>query len=262
MTEAMKEPKVKKPAKPEATAAVDPRPEPGTSTKRMLAAAADRFEEMPDRVSLRVVREADKPPLIDCPHTDARGFSKALPLTFGTTSHAFTNQSLVRLLNITARRGAQASEDEINAGMAFVAATEPENEMEAALALQMLAAHELALDMSARTKHATTIPELQEYSKIATKMARTFNSLMETHMRLKRGGEQVVKYIHVHEGGQAVVAGTINQGGRVNGKQGGQPHANGSPSLPCPNAHGNGVPLPPHAERKMSHARGEEHGRS
>ena len=62
------------------------------------------------------------------------------------------------------------------------------------------------------------------YSDLALKAQVQCRTTVETLARLKRGGEQTVKVIHVHEGAQAVVAHTINQGGQGE-ESGKQPHA-------------------------------------
>ena len=50
---------------------------------------------------------------------------------------------------------------------------------------------------------------------MANKFMRTFTSQVEALAKLRRGGEQIVKHVYVQEGGQAVIAGTVNTGGGV-----------------------------------------------
>ena len=68
-------------------------------------------------------------------------------------------------------------------------------------------------------------PHAMGFGQLANKFMRTFTAQSEALAKLRRGGEQIVKYIHVHEGGQAVVAGTINQNrGSRNLESGEQPY--------------------------------------
>ena len=71
-----------------------------------------------------------------------------------------------------------------------------------------------------------------EYANIATKMQRTFTAQIKALSDWRRRGEQVVRHIHVGNGGQAVVAETVNVGGRRNeeiSNRGHEPFA----ALPC-----------------------------
>jgi hypothetical protein len=81
---------------------------------------------------------------------------------------------------------------------------------------------------------------------------------IETIDRLVRGGEQVVRHIHVdNRGGQAVIAETVNTGVQENGKPVEQPYAiESSPALcgqPLRSAHPEreAVPVARDAERAM-----------
>src|SRR3546814_9794291 len=57
---------------------------------------------------------------------------------------------------------------------------------------------------------------------------RTFTAQIEALTKLRRGGEQVVRHIHVdNRGGQAVITETVQTGGSRNGKVADQSHATG-----------------------------------
>lgn len=103
----------------------------------------------------------------------------------------------------------------------------------------------------------------QQYANLAAKAQANCRATIEALAKLNRGGNQIVKVIHVHEGAQAVVADTINQGG-AGGQSNKQPHAKAGDapiaSLPCPDETGNGVPIPSYEERPVSHARRQEPG--
>src|SRR3546814_18977050 len=54
---------------------------------------------------------------------------------------------------------------------------------------------------------------------LSVKLMRTFTAQIEALTKLRRGGEQVVRHIHVdNSGGQAVITETVQTGGSRNGK--------------------------------------------
>lgn len=64
------------------------------------------------------------------------------------------------------------------------------------------------------------------FLRLALKAQAQSRATVETLDRLVRGGEQVVRHIHVdNRGGQAVIAETVSTGGQENGKSSGQPYA-------------------------------------
>jgi hypothetical protein len=98
------------------------------------------------------------------------------------------------------------------------------------LAHQMATAHHLAMTMAAKAndfaggiKSWDTTTRQQVQSIEAARMAGAAARMMETYQRglltlerLRNGGRQtvVVQHVAVGDGGQAVVAGTMNQGGK------------------------------------------------
>lgn len=96
------------------------------------------------------------------------------------------------------------------------------------------------------------------YATLAAKAQANCRSTIEAIGKIKRGGKQTVRVVHVHEGGQAVVAETINQGGAGEGRSK-QPHAKAADAsvatLHSPDQTEHGLPIAGHAERKVSHAR-------
>jgi hypothetical protein len=179
----------------------------------------------------------------------------------GSSSSGFLHVTLNQVVGSIAGNGAP-SEDEYNAAIAVMAAVQPENEVEALLASQMVAANTGAHRCVKKMLATNRVDFMQSYGGLANKFMRTFAVQMEALAKIRRGGEQVVKYIHVHEGGQAVVAGTINQGGGGNSKDAEQSHRAGPAcecaALPGPDSTRDGMPLTSHAERAVSHARGPE----
>jgi hypothetical protein len=159
--------------------------------------------------------EGHKVELGTSPHSDQDGYGAHLFASFGTASGPFLDGAITQLLKASAARGKVATEREANAGLAFVSAVGPTNELECSMALQMHATNELALELLNRAHHASDRGATVEYTNLATKLTRTFVTQVEALAKLRRNGEQVVKHVHVYDGGQAVVVGTINQGGKL-----------------------------------------------
>lgn len=191
-------------------------------------------------------------------------FSLALQGAAGSRSVDFVNRTTGTMAALLAGADGKVSAERYNTGLAIMAAVEPENELEALLAVQMIAANEGALKAMSGLRNSEMINQTQAFGNLANKFMRTFTAQMEQLRKMRSGGEQIVKHIHVHEGGQAVVAGRdINtvKGGGGSEDYAGQCHAaeaaTGRAALPRTDPTGNGVPVTLHAERAMQDARRE-----
>lgn len=72
----------------------------------------------------------------------------------------------------------------------------------------------------------------QRFMRMALKAQSQCRTTIEALDRLARGGEQVIKHVHVdNRGGQAVIADSVQTGGQ-NGKIEEQPHAVEGPAIP------------------------------
>lgn len=199
-------------------------------------------------------------------HQDKRLHGAAMMEALGTRSLPFLNDTLANINKVLSRSGLP-TEQQYNAAVAILASVEPQNELEATLASQMVAANECAFRCMRGMITSDMVDQHKMYGDLANKFMRTFSAQAEALSKLRRGGEQIVKYIHVHEGGQAVVAGTINQQRGVAGVGNaeqlyGTNTASECASLPCPDPTRNGVPVPSHAERAMQDTRRPQYGRS
>jgi len=133
--------------------------------------------------------------------------------------------------------------------LSFIESMEPQNQAEALLLVQMYVTHDAAIRALSQLGSAEWVPTAQTFGNLATKLLRTSQGQMETLARMRRGGEQVVRHVHVdNRGGQAVIAENVQTGGKGNGKIDDQSHATGAagvgPALPSPDPFGNGVPIP------------------
>jgi hypothetical protein len=184
---------------------------------------------------------------------------------FGSNSGGFMNHMLVRLTRLT-HTDDGIDGQALNAALAVLGAVEPQNEMEALLGVQMVTA-DIGARKAFELMNRANLPEgIAQLGGLANKYMRTFTAQVEALAKLRRGGEQIVKHVHVYEGGQAVVAGTINQhqGGGGRKKDDAQSDATnaiaGSAALPCPDPTRDGMPISGDAERPLSHARRDEPG--
>ena len=215
--------------KPKPNAVEKPKREPTAKEAAALAAARQAHDSRPLRAEIEGKLEGQafrvKPA-----HADERGHSYQLCDTFGTTSNGFTSAAMLHLGQMVSKDGVP-NLDAYNASLALVGAIGPQNELEAALAVQMAATHDLSMEMMRRAKFTSQLDQMREYGNLATKLSRTFTAQMKALADHRRGGEQVVRHIHVYQGGQAVVAETVNVGDRGNEKLGHHSHALGTALL-------------------------------
>ena len=130
------------------------------------------------------------------------------------------------------------------------------------MAAQLIASHSAAMERYRRDMiDEQTFEGRRENLAQANKLSRTFTMLLEALKRHRSKGQQkvTVEHVHVHAGGQVVV-GTVEAGGRVQGKSEEQPHAKQlvhapEPALWSPDPAWNFMPVTRDAERPLPDAR-------
>ena len=135
--------------------------------------------------------------------------------TFGTASNDFASVAFSQMLEAMRDRDGSPTQIGMNAALAIVDGLEPDNEVEALLAVQMAATHGLAMTLLGRSRRAETTTQVQVHGGLAVKLLRTFTLQAEALARLRRGGGQTVRveHVHVHAGGQAIVGSVTPRGG-------------------------------------------------
>lgn len=132
---------------------------------------------------------------------------------------------------------------QLEEGIAYVQAVDPQSELEAMLAVQMWATQNLTMSLSGKFSRATELPQFQAIGGLFNKTARTFASQVETLQKLRTGGKQQVevRYVYVDARTQQVFNGVGGGGGSHEAIP--QPHA---PALPGVIGHAvaGGLPLP------------------
>jgi len=179
----------------------------------------------------------------DC---EALGLLK-LQKTFGAVTMDPVNARASELLNYLGSTGA-ANEGRYNAALSFIESMGPRDQSEVLLLVQMYVTHDAAIRALSQLGKAEWVPNIQSFGNLATKLLRASQGQMETLARMRRGGEQVVRHIHVdNRGGQTVIAENLTAGGQGNNKNEDQSHATYTagigPALLGQDPFGNGVPV-------------------
>jgi hypothetical protein len=90
----------------------------------------------------------------------------------------------------------------------------PQSELEALLAVQIIAAGFSGLRLLRQSQQHMTQDYIDTYGNYAIKLLRLQNEMIQTFDRYRRGNKQTVevRHVHIHPGGQGVV-GIINPPG-------------------------------------------------
>jgi hypothetical protein len=234
-------------------------------TELAQMAVAYRDARLPPKVKLVAKPNGGKRLEIDGP-CETMGILRLQNL-FGAPSMDSVNARANELLNYLGSINADNS-DRYNAALSFIESMGPQNQAEVLLLIQMYVTHDAAIRALSQLGKSEWVPTTQMFGNLAAKLLRTSQGQMETLARMRRGGEQVVRHIHVdNRGGQAVIAENVNTGGSGNGKIDNQSHATGAagigPALLGADAFGNGVPIPcREGPEAVPNARGHEPGRA
>jgi hypothetical protein len=180
----------------------------------------------------------------DC---ETQGLLK-LQKTFAAVTMDPVNARANELLKYMASVGTDNT-DRYNAALSFIESMDPQNQAEVLLLVQMYVTHDAAIRALSMMGTAEWVPQVQTFGNLATKLLRTSQGQMDTLARMRRGGEQVVRHIHVdNRGGQAVIAENVNTGGAKNGKIDNQSDATGAAGIGSTllgaDPFGSGVPIP------------------
>jgi hypothetical protein len=162
------------------------------------------------------VLKTDKGATISPDHPDELVGELLLNQALGTTNSYFSH-GLVKQLAGVGSHGNEIDETGTNFLLSIVEGIKPNDQLEAMLAAQMAAVHNLAMTLARRLSLAETLPEQDSAERALNKLARTFATQMETLKRYRAGSEQTVnvQHVSVSEGGQAIV-GNVTQTPREN----------------------------------------------
>jgi hypothetical protein len=144
----------------------------------------------------------------------------------------------------------------------------PGDELEGMIAAQLVACHNASMECYRRAMIGEqTFEGRRENLNQASKLSRTYATLLESLNRHRGKGAQkvTVEHVHVHEGGQAIVGNVESRGGGFTPKREEQPHAIAhAPGTTMPSTDTTREPLPVagNAERPLPDARRTVTGRA
>lgn len=161
------------------------------------------------------------------------------------------------------RTDLETQQRQFSATVAALVGIAPKDELEGMMAAQLIAAHNAAMENYRRAMISEqTFDGRRENLAQATKLSRTYATLLEVLNRHRGKGQQkvTVEHVHVHAGGQAVVGMVDAPGGGERAKSEDQTHAKQiahapQPTMWSPNAESELVPSASDAERPLPDAR-------
>lgn len=252
--------------------------------KRMAEAAQMLLDRRPKREGIRSPKivgvlkddgKGGKALEIGPGHDDINGYSAQLIACTGVEDERAARLIQRTVVNsrrhdpITDDATAAAYADKTDEALAFVAEIAPRNAIEAALAVQMVTAHEAAQRMAGLMNDSKDRAALIEYARLMNQTQRTFTAQIEALSKLRTGGKQQVevRYVYVDARTQTVVNGAGVHG--VEAEGGGDapalPGAAPVDGLPVwgADAGRNVVPIPRHSRQaSLPDARGKQSGRT
>lgn len=142
-------------------------------------------------------------------HPDKQAGWFHLRRAFGCCNHTFLVTSLSQMFN-----AANGNERAVNQMVEIVRSVKPEDEIQAAMAVQMATAHYLAMDTAGLASKSQDPDISNSRLNMTAKLMTAFGKQVEALKRHRGRTEQrvVVEHVHVHEGGQAIV-GAVEGGG-------------------------------------------------
>lgn len=169
----------------------------------------------------------------------------------GTTSMDLINERMGDLLNYHRKSNARGVDSQkLNADLAFIRGGNPADPVQSTLLMQMAATHDAAMRSLACIGTSDWVDQAKLYGNLSTKLLGLFTRQAETLAKLQRGGEQIIKHVHIdNRGGQAVVTDQVIAKGGAGVEVEGRAHEHGfaggafDPALLGYDAAGNGVPV-------------------
>jgi hypothetical protein len=151
------------------------------------------------------------------PSLDLESHRQCLRQAFGNTlSDEFVEVMLGKLVEAL-RPGPfdHLEEQTVNAALATINSMRPGSELEALLAIQIVATGFSGLRFLRQSQQHMTAEFIDVYGSYALKLLRLQAELIATFERLRRGNKQTVevRHVHIHSGGQGLV-GIVNTGNR------------------------------------------------
>ena len=118
---------------------------------------------------------------------------------------------------------ASDQQSQLNCALTTLLGIHPKDQLEALLAVQMLGVHNLAMQFMGCATKNQTVAVMDRSVNWVIRLSRTFVDQMEALNRYRGKGQQkvVVEYLHVHQGGQAIVGAFTQNKQADGGEEGG-----------------------------------------
>lgn len=165
----------------------------------------------------------------------------------GTSSDALLNARLSDLTRYHSNRGGGLTSLDASAAFALIVGGNAADPVQSTLLTQMHCTNDAAIQALSSAGRAKTIPEAQLWGNLSVKLLNAYTRQADVLAKLQRGGEQVIKHVHIdNRGGQAMVTEQVITGGGVNGKSENQAYGQGAlgPALLGSESLGVVVPMP------------------
>ena len=186
-------------------------------------------------------------------HPDQAIWGVLMAETFGTLNIDATDLLLSSALSVLwPNQEKEPDRRAFNSALALLHGVNPSDEIEAMLAVQMMATHLAAMECQKRAQLSGQSFEARDMNlKHAGKLSRTYTAQVEALARYRGKGQQkmIVEHVHVHAGGQAIVGNVAphNPGGTINAEK--QPYdprpaLTYEPGTTLPGTEPQGDPLP------------------
>jgi hypothetical protein len=162
----------------------------------------------PKRVRAKVVQLDNSIRRIPVPIEPAKEWLAGLRAALGTSSGHFIDVSLRRLMAATMVPGeGVATTNSLSAALALVESLEPENEAQAALAVNIACLHAASINLLSRFNSHGPERSAVRLATAAARLERAFHGALETYYKLKRGNTQVIRVekLEIQAGAQAIV---------------------------------------------------------
>jgi hypothetical protein len=139
-----------------------------------------------------------------CTAEENEAWAKNMAALFGTRDKDNMSASLQQLLKIV---GAGRRPEDLNGVMATMHAINPQDELEAMLAIQMIGTHHLTTLFMSRAASSENPDLVTLQTNRATKLSRTFLAQLEALNKHRGKGQQkmTIEHVNVESGGQAIV---------------------------------------------------------
>ena len=162
----------------------------------------------PKRVGAKVVQAEGSIDRSYGPLYAGEEWGAALSAALGTSSGHFVHASVRRLMAASMLPGELVpTTTSLSAALALIESMEPENEVQAALAVNAACIHAASTNMMSRFCSGGPERSTVRLATAAARLERAFHSALETYYKLKRGNTQVIRVekLEIQPGAQAIV---------------------------------------------------------